>query len=937
LDCTTSKHAVIKFIFALFVGFSYRIASAQVPVVNSIVPASGIQGSTLNLTVTGSGFTPTSTLLFSSDGILVKSVRVISATSIQATVVLNTSAGKYTFWVPGSNASSMSSISSGFFSVVPSILSVAAELQVNDFAGSADNSGSSDGPARDARFFAPFGASIDSGNLYLADYVNSTVRKISLAAASVTTLAGKAGTFDAIDGAAAVARFGEPVGIWAQNDAVFVSDAYYNTIRSISADGNVTTIAGSASAPSGFSDGVGSLAQFRSPAGIWGDGTNLYVCDSLNFTIRKIVIATGQVTTLAGLARVQGQNDGVSTAAQFQAPTEVWGNGVRLYIGDGNAIRQVTIATGEVQTVAGNAGIAGYADGAGLDARFSFISGIWGDGANLFIADSGNHVIRKLNLQTAYVTTVAGLATVPGTDDGTGIVAQFDNPSGIAGDGTSLYVIDSLNFTVRQATAPASTQPDGSTLFVLGGDSGFSHFTSGIAPSVQVGYGTLHGVSGSIASGMAIIDFRDSGTLVSEAAFPPSSMIGSGRLSVEMSASVNTGLAIANPNSDSVTLKFYFTDGLGAQLYASQTLIPANSQFMAFLNQPPFSPPPQSPQSVIGLRSARTFTYTASKPIAVAALRSLTNERGEFLMSALPVVSLNSTNSSPVMLPVYADGGGWSSQVVVINPTDSTITGSLQFFTQGSGSSSGTLAPLHVNGILGSGLNYGIPPRSSVRFLTSGEGANVQVGSVRLVPAAGSANPSAFLVVSYRSQDITLLETIVPGISPNSSFSLYAERSGDFAGGGTDSIHTAIAVTNPSANPGQVNFELTNLDGTPTGLATSITVPGNGQIQTFLTELPGFANLANPFKGILRITGNATSVLGLRARYNARHDFLVTTTPPTIDSSPSSGDIVFPLLVNGQGYATQLVLFGGSGGQGSTVTLKISNPSGQPIGMGLLH
>jgi hypothetical protein len=94
-----------------------------------------------------------------------------------------------------------------------------------------------------------------------------------------------------------------------------------------------------------------------------------------------------------------------------------------------------------------------------------------------------------------------------------------------------------------------------------------------------------------------------------------------------------------------------------------------------------------------------------------------------------------------------------------------------------------------------------------------------------------------------------VIEAIVPGISPNSSFSLYDERSGDFAAGDTYSIQSAIAVTNPSALPEQVYFELTNLDGTPTGIESSITVPGNGQMQKFLNALPGFKNLANPFEG----------------------------------------------------------------------------------------
>src|SRR5262249_54511215 len=148
---------------------------------------------------------------------------------------------------------------------------------------------------------------------------------------------------------------------------------------------------------SGYVDGIGAAARFQSPRGIWGDGTNLYVCDSLNFTLRKIVIATGQVTTLAGLAQFRGTGDGVGSAARFYGPTDIWGDGVNLYVADGSAIRKVSIATGQVQTIDGSPAAAAYADSpVGSNARFSFISGLWGDGSNLFVADSGNDVIRKI-------------------------------------------------------------------------------------------------------------------------------------------------------------------------------------------------------------------------------------------------------------------------------------------------------------------------------------------------------------------------------------------------------------------------------------------------------------------------------------------------------------------------------------------------------------
>jgi hypothetical protein len=923
-----AKYPVVKFLIVLLVGFSCTTAFAQVvPTVDSVAPSSGVQGSAVTLTVNGSGFTSTSTVVFSNAEILVKSVRVLSPNSLEATVVLSASPGYYSVMVSGS-ASSQS------FSVLPSLPSAAAELVVSDVAGSTKQSGSSDGLARDARFYAPFGAWADNGHLYLADYVNSTVRNISLTTGAVLTLAGQAGTFDAVDGPASNARFGEPVGIWANNDAVFVTDAYYDTIRRIAIpSGDVTTLAGSPTDVSGSADGAGSLARFRSPAGIWGDGTTLYVCDSLNFTIRKITIATGDVTTMAGTAQIRGDQDGTGPVAQFRAPTAIWGTTVYLYVADGNAIRRITIASGSVQTVAGNTSASGYVDGAGRDARFSFIGGIWGDGTNLFIADSGNDVIRKMDLKTGYVSTVAGLTAATGNGNGTGSMSRFDDPSGIAGDGTALYIVDSMNFSIRKGMAPASTQPDGSTLFVLAGQSGVSRVTSGSAPSVQVGHSTIHRVSGDgVPSGVAIIGLRQNNTLVSEAAFPPSPLIRAGRIAVEVSGAVNTGLAIANPNTDAVMLNFYVTDALGVDLYSGQAQIPGSGQIIAYLDQPPFSP---AQGSGVNLQKARTFTFTAASPIGMAAVRGLTNERGEFLMTALPVASLDSANPMPVMLPVFADGGGWTSQVVLVNPTDAVISGRLDFFTPGNQNTNGTLATVRVDGIFGATFNYAIPARSSVRFQTSGEGANVQVGSVHLTPAVGSLSPSSYLVVSFRSQNTTVSEAGVPGLSPSSSFGLYAETAGNFDTGAVDSLQSAFAISNPSSVSKQVSVELTNLDGSSTGLATSITVPGNGQVQEFLNQIPGFSKLPNPFQGIFRINGDNISVIGLRARYNGRHDFLMTTTSPVVDSSASSNDLMFPLLVNGQGYTTQLVLFGGSSGQTSTVTVKVLNQSGQPLGLGL--
>jgi hypothetical protein len=159
----------------------------------------------------------------------------------------------------------------------------------------------------------------------------------------------------------------------------------------------VTTLAGLAGI-SGSADGAISAARFDLPSGITTDGTNLYVADSYNNTIRKIVITTGTVTTLAGLAGTSGSADGVVSIARFYQPEGITTDGTNLYVADsGNhTIREIVIATGSVTTIAGLAGISGSAifSSLGSAARFNNPTSITTDGMNLYVADYNNNTIR---------------------------------------------------------------------------------------------------------------------------------------------------------------------------------------------------------------------------------------------------------------------------------------------------------------------------------------------------------------------------------------------------------------------------------------------------------------------------------------------------------------------------------------------------------------
>ena len=391
---------------------------------------------------------------------------------------------------------------------------------------------------------------------------------------------------------------------------------------------------------------------------------------------------------------------------------------------------------------------------------------------------------------------------------------------------------------------------------------------------------------------------------MSEAAVPAAPLVQSVRIYAEVAGSVNTGVAIANPNSQPAVINFYFTNSSGTDVNAGTMTIPANSQIAAFLNESPFYTAASFQGS---LADMRTITIQASVRVSIVALRGLTNERSEFLLTTLPVTPLNATVASPLIFPHFADGGGWTTEVILVNPGDSAMSGTVRFIS--------------ANGTPTNQSTYSIPPHGAFKLATSGNGTTTNVGSVRIEPSAGGT-PSGLGIFSFRKAGITVSQAGVPALPIGSAFRLYVENG---------SAQTGFAIANSSPNAITVTFDLTALDGSPTGLTGSTTIPGNGQVAMFLNEIAGFGSLPRPFQGILRIQGTGISVVGLRGRTNQRGDFLITTTSPVDEAAaPSPGELFLAHLVAGGGYSTQLILFSGNGAS-STGGIQFFDQSGRPL------
>lgn len=319
-------------------------------------------------------------------------------------------------------------------------------------AGVRGGGGIVDGVGRSARLGVPrFVASDGAGNLYVADSFSNTIRKVTLATGAVTTVAGLPGVSGTADGTGSAARFSSPVGLaYDGKGTLYISDEYNGTIRKlVIATGEVTTLAGSPGVGPSV-DGVGPAGHFTYPAGLALDGAgNLYVADSGSHSIRKVSLATAEVTTLT---------------SYFSDPAGLAFDGAgALYVTDllDVAIRKIDVSTRVVSTLAGSLGSAGSADGIGGAARFSAPYGIVFDGAgNLLVSDYGNNVIRRVSISTATVTTIAGSAGLKGSADGAGSAARFNAPAGLTLDGGNLFISDFMDRTIRKlvlSTAEVTT------------------------------------------------------------------------------------------------------------------------------------------------------------------------------------------------------------------------------------------------------------------------------------------------------------------------------------------------------------------------------------------------------------------------------------------------------------------------------------------------
>ncbi len=305
----------------------------------------------------------------------------------------------------------------------------ASNAGVTTFAGTALNTGNADGTGIAAQFYNPTSICTDGTYLYVADndsFGTGVLRRIDIATAAVTTL---------------VASVGYDL-------AEITTDGTYLFVADTTGDINRITIAPP------YTTVLIATVSFSS-YGITTDNTYLYVTDFVSDQVIKMDTSGTTVTTYGSGAG--GYLDGTAAAAQFDGPHGATTNGTYIYVSEGlnNTIRKIDLSTGNVTTLAGGDGTTannaagGFLDGGPTVAEFDRPYGITTDGTSLYVTDYFNHRIRKIDLATGTVTTIIGDGTGAATD-GTGTSAQINGPRGITTDGTSLFIADTLNDRIRR-------------------------------------------------------------------------------------------------------------------------------------------------------------------------------------------------------------------------------------------------------------------------------------------------------------------------------------------------------------------------------------------------------------------------------------------------------------------------------------------------------
>jgi hypothetical protein len=464
--------------------------------------------------------------------------------------------------------------------------------------------------------------------------------------------------------------------------------------------------------------------------------------------------------------------------------------------------------------------------------------------------------------------------------------------------------------------------------------------TPGTADSLKSGYATATITSGTDPYGVAVFSFRQNGAIVSEAGVPASPPTKSARIFIDFRSGVNpqpardasigfvdtnTGIAIVNHGAQTANVTYTLRGKNGTPIIAAGSgTVEAGHHLACFIDElknsgvPDFNLPADFQTGI----QFGSLDISADQPISVLALRGTMNQRNEFLITTTPVADLTaSPGNGPAYFPQFADGGGYTTSLILLNTSNVRETGKLEIKDKDGN-------PLTVNELGGTRdyqFNYSIEPHGWYRFQTDGFPGGTNVGWARLTPDAGTATPVGSGVFSFTKDMVLVSESGVPSASATTHARVYVDLSGNH--------NTGLAIANVSGTGSNIEINAYQKDGETAAGTSKQPVPlaVGGHAAAFADEF--VSGLPAGFTGVLDISSAVPfAAVTLRSLDNERGDFLMTTFPVADANQTAPSPIVFPQIADGGGYVTQFILL--SAGGASSITLSYYGEDGTQLAVG---
>jgi len=342
-----------------------------------------------------------------------------------------------------------------------------------------------------------------AGNIYFADTDNHSVWKIDALSGAIIRVAGTGTSgFSGDGGPATQAKLDNPTGVCVDAAGnVYVADTNNNRLRKVTMGGTITTVAGTGTTGYSGDGGPAINAQLGTPQGLALDSLgNLYIAQKAEHVIRKIALPSGIISRVAGTGSSGYSGEGgPAVDAKLSYPEAVFVDPLRnLYIADtsNHAIRKVDASTQNISTIAGLLNHAGFSGDGGpaVNADLTYPAGVYKDAAgDIFIADTDNCRIRKVAAATGIITTHAGTGVCDFAGDGGAATgAKINKPTGICGKtGGGLIIADTENSCLRRVDATISIVAQTAQRFALSAPGGVALYfcTPGSCPYVAADQG----------------------------------------------------------------------------------------------------------------------------------------------------------------------------------------------------------------------------------------------------------------------------------------------------------------------------------------------------------------------------------------------------------------------------------------------------------------